>query len=238
MPGPVKALTGWAFLLMGAIPAQGHPALYHTLEVDLRDAATVTFFFSVHAPELPSAMSAGVDPLGVDPEWLGNRTTEELSLLLEEAGDLLDELYVLSLADFEDAGVGERLRLPLIWETPEQLHDPAHDNGLPPGCFLVTASMRNPGAPRQLVVRYSETADKRLLLSVFRPGGFPKVRDLAPGDLVRIDLPKAPVAKQEPQTEEMSHSHWSQREIAVLIGAGAVVFGFLLFWWLRRCREE
>lgn len=191
---PTPSILAVVCLLIPAGNARAHQTLTHNIEVNLHDPARVRVFVTVHAPELPSALAAGADPGAVDAAWLRERTDAELSALFDESRAFLAETFDLTLA-----GAAPKPPAPdPLFETPAQIRDPAYDNGLPPGCLLVTLEFENPGPPRELELRFSKTAEKRLLLAIARPGKFPEIEDLAPGDTTRVALPEAPTPRPTP----------------------------------------
>lgn len=166
--------------------ASGHLALYHNIEVNLREPEVIRIYFTVHAPELPSAVAAGVDPAAVGKDWLRDLPEADLRKLLRESAALIRDLFAFAI---EGSGSGEAEKFSpekLEFESVGKLKDPAYDNGLPPGCLLVSAVLKKPESAAGLRVALSEKAAKRLLLAISRPASFPEAKDLAAGESALI----------------------------------------------------
>ncbi len=174
-------------LFAAAVPtARGHLLLYENVEVYLVDPERVRMEFTIHAPELPLAVAAGVDPAAVEESWLASLDAETRRALIGEAETFLRDTFLVRLAD-SDALAGATVD----FESPEV-------TDLPPGCLLGRIEFSNPGASTPFSVGFSPSAQKRLLLSIARPAAFPEVRDLAPGESMDIALPPAPPRPPSP----------------------------------------
>jgi len=166
--------------------------LYHQIEVDLQNPGRLGIRFTIHAPELPSAVAGGVDPAAVDDAWLSSRSNEELAALVSEARSLISRC-------FEMRFTGNRplqLEHNLAFGSPETIRRPRTANPPPPACLEATLEAANPGPPQELKIRLAPDAEKRLLLVVTRPGSFPATRDLAAGERTSIPLPNPPPAPE------------------------------------------
>ncbi len=202
--------------LFASAESTAHPSLYHQIELDLRDPATVRLYLTIHTPELPSSLAAGVDPVAGDPAWLRSRSDEELKMLIREGEMLIREIFSFGLTSGVSDNVMTPMPLPLGFETPAKIRDPAHDNGLPEGCLLATAEFANPGAPREFFVDYAGRGDKRLMLLVARPAAFPEVKDLVPGESVRVPLPERPPGRR--------WTSWGRITVGLFLGSALVTF--------------
>jgi len=197
-PTKSVALCLFASVVVGVGSSSAHQTLYHNIEVYLHDRAIVRILVTVHAPELPSGVAAGIAPSAVEDNWLPMRSNAELAALFQEADRFIRETFAFGIVDPGESPPKpiDPDSLPLVFETPEQIRDPNYDNGLPVGCLLVTFEFQNPGAPKKLALTFSPTAEKRLLLAVARPGQFPEVHDLAAAESLQIELPEAPPRKK------------------------------------------
>ena len=176
--------------MIGGIPisAVGHLALYHNIEVNLREPEAIRIYFTVHAPELPSAVAAGVDPAGVGKDWLRDLEEAKLRKLFAESATLVGASFSFEWQGGVSGAPVDLSSENLEFESIDQLQSPAYDNGLPPGCLLVTAILKKPKGITGLRVTLSEKAEKRLLLAVSRPASFPEVKDLAAGESVLLTI--------------------------------------------------
>lgn len=192
-----------ACLFLGIPLGFAHQTLSESMEVNLHDPATIRIEITIHAPELDSAIATGVDPSNAPPEWLGGLSNEEIDALKNEAIAFIRRNYSYSLGGSAEAEVSEIFSKEEIhFDSSDAIRNPPADTKLPLGCFLATISLANPGPPMELAIAFSEEAQKRLLLAISRPGEFPRVHDLGPGDLVRISLPIPPL----PETPRSSFS--------------------------------
>lgn len=176
-------LIGGAMLWVTLSPGAAHDSLYHYLEVTTpRDGGPVEIAFSVHAADLGSARALGADPAGTDLTWLQGRTAAELAPVLEEARRFLEETFSL-LRQATAIDLGEAARFP------ESGVLAAGIEAARPG-FLV-ASLTLPDGTPEILLQHRPTSGKRLLVVVNRPGAFPAVRDLAPGDSTTLVFPRS-----------------------------------------------
>lgn len=162
--------------------AGAHDSLYHYVEVRLADAAAPEVTFSIHAAELASARVLGADPAGNDLEWLRGRTEAEIKTLLAEAVTLVTDTFTLA-ADGGPVELAKTLRFP----APALLAaNPAGNEAARPG--FLEATLVLPAGTRVLTVGHGPDSGKRLMLVLSRPGAFPLVRDLAPGESAPLNL--------------------------------------------------
>jgi len=156
------------------------------VEVRPRDDARMELIFSVHAADLASARDLGADPAGTDFEWLRGRSESEGKAFLSEAHALLINTFSLA-ADGADVDLGLLLRFPV----PAVLvADPASIETVRPG--FLEATLVLPAGIRRLTVSHAPLSGKRLLLVRNRPGAFPLVSDLAPGESVNLTFQSDP----------------------------------------------
>lgn len=195
VPDPARSFIIAALLAVSAGSARAHLMLYENVEVYLRDPATIRIEFSIHAPELPSAVADGVDPAGVDATWLAGLPDETIVRLTQEAETFLRKTFVLRQGE-SDPLAGAEVR----FDSLEGIRKPPVETKLPPGCVLAAVTLPNPGNAAPFSVGFAADAQKRLMLSVARPGAFPEVHDLAPGESVTIPLPEPPrpIAEEKP----------------------------------------
>lgn len=179
-------LTRCALVLAVAAPGAAHESLYHYVEITLpRGKGSVEVAFSVHAAELASARALGADPAGTDLAWLQGRTEAEFAPLLAESRRFFAATFGLHLPD-ETIDLAAEVRFPA---------DPALAAGAEaarPG-FLV-ATLRLPTEAAGLELLHRPDSGKRLMVVVNRPGAFPEVRDLAPGDTTTLDFARFPAS--------------------------------------------
>lgn len=188
-------------LLLLAPPSEAHQTLYEAVEVNLHDPAAVRVEFTVHAPELPTPLSRGVDPTSVDPKWLAGLPDPEIAALTREAEAFLRARFTLRWSREDEPGRESANCLdgePVRFEPSASIRNPPPDTKLPPGCLLATVRLANPGPPARLEVGYSDRGQKRLMLSVSRPGAFPEVRDVPPGGRESVALPEPPAPPPPP----------------------------------------
>lgn len=157
------------------------------MEVNLHEAAVIRVEFTIHAPELPSPVVAGVDPSSVDPAWLAQRSDAEIGQLKRDAAEFIRKNFAIEMGETD-----RLIDADILFDSLESIRQPPTDTKLPPGCLLATVLIENPGPPEKLRIGFAARAQKRLLLSVSRPAAFPEVRDLAPGDHFDVTLPGRP----------------------------------------------
>jgi len=170
------------FVLAG--PAAGHPALYHYLEINLLEPGEVSVYVTFHAPEL----STGVAPLEEDifgREWLATRDDVSLAALVENADRFAGEVFSFR---FGDRNVVPDFAFPGF----ETIRRPPAGSVVPDGCFSGAATLVYERAETDLMIEFSATAEKRLMLIINRPAAFPRVIDLEPGGHFSLALPEAP----------------------------------------------
>ena len=174
--------SGFLILVLLTIPVVAHDSLYHYIEISSpRNGEGAEIAFSIHAADLESARALGADPAGTDLAWLQNRTAAELARLLLEARAFLANHFHLQLR-------GETISLDESLAFPETGALATGEEAARPG-FLVGTLQLPPGAA-EVELLHAPTSGKRLMLVVNRPGAFPEVRDLAPGEKTTISLSK------------------------------------------------
>lgn len=176
-------------LALAAGVAGAHDSLYLYAEVRLPDRGEGgggELVFSVHAAELPSAAALGADPLGTSLDWFERADGPARGLLLGEAADYVARTFEVSLDGTNPRPAGAERGFDLVWPSfPAEESEAA--TAARPGFLAASASL--PPGSRRVIVRLSPLAEKRLLVVINRPGAFPKVHDLAPGE--SLDLPLA-----------------------------------------------
>ncbi|MCB1233350.1 MAG: hypothetical protein KDN19_24110, partial [Verrucomicrobiae bacterium] len=76
---------------------EAHLFLYENVECNLHDTRKTRIEFSIHAPELPTAVARGIDPASVDETWLQGLDKETIEVLKNEAGAFIRETFLLQL---------------------------------------------------------------------------------------------------------------------------------------------
>jgi hypothetical protein len=175
-----------AFLIPAALLAAGvvraHDSLYHYIEVRPGGETALEVTFSIHAADLASARALGADPAGNDLAWLQGRSESEIAALLADARAFVTGTFSLGI-EGAPLDLAEALRFP----APSLLAaDPAANEAARPGFLEATIVL--PAGTRALSVVHAAGSGKRLLLVLNRPGAFPIVRDLAPGDSAPVTL--------------------------------------------------
>lgn len=165
---------------------RGHDSLYHYVEVRPGRESAVEVTFSIHAADLASARALGADPAGNDLAWLRGRPESEIAALLADARTFVTGTFSLG-ADGAAIDLAEALRFPAAARLSA---DPAASEAARPG--FIEATLVLPAGTRVLSLAHAATSGKRLLLVLNRPGAFPVVRDLAPGDTAPLTLTSDP----------------------------------------------
>jgi len=159
--------TIWIIVLVASFRLSAHDSLYNYIEVRPAGPESVEIEFTVHAAELVP----GVDPNSTDLLWIENLTDAEVETLLSRARDFVADSYLCSLpigCDITFPDCAEIRQLALEADAPR------------PGCIVAHVTVSRHQHP--IALRYSEEAQKRLMLVVTTPGAFPQVHDLAPGE--------------------------------------------------------
>lgn len=206
-------------LLILTIPvsaARGHLLLYENVQVYLVDPVLIRLEFSIHAPELPLAVAAGIDPTAVEASWLAGLDADTRRALRREAEIFLRETFLVRLAE------GDALEGAVVNFLPPGSSE------APPGCLPAWIELPNPGETTAFTVGFAPSAEKRLLLSIARPAAFPEVHDLAPGESISVRLPPAPPAPAAPSSS--SASWWLGGILGGIIGWA--------IWRLKKKRSE
>jgi hypothetical protein len=173
---------GMVMVLLTIVSVSAHDSLYHYIEISSpRNREGAEIAFSIHAADLESARAVGADPAGTDLAWLQNRTAAEMAPLLLEARAFLANHFTLQ-------NYGEPISLDDALAFPKEGSLAAGDEAARPG-FLVGILRLPPGAV-EVELLHAPTSGKRLMVVVSRPGAFPEVRDLAPGEKTTISLSK------------------------------------------------
>ncbi|MCB1063393.1 MAG: hypothetical protein KDN20_10795 [Verrucomicrobiae bacterium] len=209
---------------------EAHLFLYENVECNLHDTRKTRIEFSIHAPELPTAVARGIDPASVDETWLQGLDKETIEVLKNEAGAFIRETFLLQL------GNEEWIKKCVIeFESVDRIQHPPPETQLPSGCLLATVWINNPESSLPLTVGFAPTAQKRLMVAIARPAAFPEVHDLAPGESVSISLPTPPPPPVVPEVivaPPSSRSPW----IPWLVVTTTCGLGLGLF--LRRKRSR
>lgn len=175
-------LIGCVMMAATTWPIVAHDSLYHYLEVTVpRGGGAAEIAFSVHAADLESARALGADPAGSDLTWLQGRTAAELAPILADARRFFDETFVLRREE-TPIDLGKEVRFP------EAGVLAAGVEAARPGFLVGTVVL--PAGAAELRLLHLPNSGKRLMVVVNRPGAFPELRDLAPGDSTTITLPK------------------------------------------------
>lgn len=174
-------LIGCAMIGVMMWPSTAHDSLYHYLEVTIpRGGGPAQITFSVHAADLASARALGADPTATDLTWLEGRTTAELAPVLADARRFFEETFDLRRQEIP-IDLGKEVRFP------EAGVLAAGIEAARPGFLVGTLSL--PADATEVRLLHLIGSDKRLMVVVNRPGAFPEVRDLAPGDSTTLALP-------------------------------------------------
>ncbi|MEX2580771.1 MAG: hypothetical protein WD342_17060 [Verrucomicrobiales bacterium] len=168
---------GW-FLAAAASSSMAHDSLYNYIEIRMEPDGSAKVEFTVHAAEL--AAEYGVDPTSDNLDWLDSLTDEEVRRLIRKAGEFVGTSYRV------EAWSGKEVEFPTIPEIRAATVDAPSPR---PGCFV--GILHSKEAPVSLDLAYADSAGKRLMIVVTRPGVFPQVRDLAPGDTIDLALSPA-----------------------------------------------
>lgn len=159
-----------------------HDSLYHYIEIAApRKGEGAEIAFSIHAADLESARALGADPAGTDLAWLRNRTTAEMAALLLEARAFLANHFTLQ-------DHGELISLDEALAFSETGALAMGEEAARPG-FLV-GTLRLPPGMAEVELLHAPTSGKRLMVVLNRPGAFPEVHDLAPGEKTTISISK------------------------------------------------
>ncbi len=163
-----------AAVLLAASATTAHDSLYNYVEVNGLDPDFLRIEFTVHAGELtPEA-----DPNSADLLWVESLTDEQVENLLQRAVDFVASTYQCSFPG------KYRVRFPSCGELRDLARAP---NASRPGCIVGTVTLKR-DADLAIPLRYCETARKRLMFVTTKPGSFPRVKDLAPGETIEIPL--------------------------------------------------
>lgn len=163
----------FAAILLAAPSAPAHDSLYNYIEIRPDVGEFVRIEFTVHAAELVP----GIDPNSADLLWIQNLTDPQIEILIRDAKEFVCQSYDCLLPPGSA----------IIFPGCEALRRSAQISDAPrPGCII--GSVVVPTGAFPFSIAYSETAQKRLMLVTSKPGAFPVVKDLAPGDSVEIPL--------------------------------------------------
>lgn len=177
-------LIAAAFFAGGVL--RGHDSLYHYVEVRTGHGKGGELTISIHGADLAAARALGADPSGNDLSWLRGKPQSGIEVLLADARALVTGTFSLGID-----GVAVDLAASLRFPPAARLSaDPDAAEAARPG--FLEATLVVPVGARVLTLAHAATSGKRLLLVLNRPGAFPVVRDLAPGDSVPLTLTPAP----------------------------------------------
>ena len=177
--GQVMRSTGFsrsigAAILLSAASALAHDSLYNYIEVRPVDGESVRIEFTVHAAELVP----GIDPNSADLLWLETLTDSQVETLIDDAKAFVSQSYHCLLPS------GAKV----AFANCEAIRRLARDPEAPrPGCIIGSVVVSTTAIP--LSIRYDESAQKRLMLVTSKPGAFPRVTDIAPGEQFEISTP-------------------------------------------------
>lgn len=234
-PGRRLVVGLLAAVLLGNDPATAHLLLYENVEVYLDDPERIRIEFTVHAPELPLAVSQGVDPAAVDESWLPGLDDESLRILCIEAGNFIRQTIQIHHPDLESIS-----QLEIDFPDPESLRASPEADLLPAGCLLGTAWLEERRSPAPLGIGFSPSAEKRLLVSIARPSAFPEVHDLGPGEKLSVPLPLPPPPSRAESNQAASEGE-ALRPFAFLPLPGGLLLvagGAGLYLLVRRRRRH
>ncbi|MDB4617560.1 hypothetical protein OAE25_02775 [Verrucomicrobiales bacterium] len=195
------------FLFFVASSVFADIALYHTLEIDLRDPETIRIYAPIHAPEL-MLDKASTDFSDIGQEWLDALSDDDFATLLDRSEIFMNETMRLRLGP-----LNVNNGFPFSFEKSE--------DETAPGSLLASMEFPNPGG--ELRIELSPSSEKRLQVAMNVPKKFPETRDLAPGESTVILLPENPNPPRD----------WRGWWIALL--AVPIVF-FVLVWIFRKFR--
>ena len=218
-------------LLAGSGSTRAHLLLYENVEIYLEDPDRIRIEFTIHAPELPSAVDRGIDPAAVDVSWLPGLDDESLATLCAEATVFIRQTILLEHPDL--APMSE---LEIAFPTPETLRDAPDQELLPAGCLLGTAWLESRRSEAPLVIGFSPSAEKRLLVSVARPAAFPEVHDIGPGESVVLALP--PAMAPPASAPGANDSTGNYPGLPLLVGGALLVTGITFLWFLCSRRHS
>lgn len=157
------------------LPCSAHDSLYQVIEIHVDASGNRTLSISIHLAEL--ATDFGVDPNRADLDWWPALSADEQKEILARADALLADRFAFDEKSLTGAFRHPFSRGGISEETTESAR---------PGCLIATAALdRNIG---KLKLTYTAT-EKRLMVVTTRPGAFPKVIDLAPGEHLVLPLP-------------------------------------------------
>lgn len=205
-------------MVLASMPTVAHQELYHNIAINLKDTdakGTIEVTFTLHAPELLVGFEEAGDAF-FDERWLGTLNNEELKQLIATARTYLTHRFELRLGD-DEVDLSPSLKFPAFTEIQK-------GEGVPPACFEARLTL-HPAGSSELTVNHSSESEKRLLLVVTRPGSFPAVSDLPPGQNAVLPLPATEPAKNEPVPTLTAEAKERNHTIPFI---GAAIFAALL----------
>lgn len=165
-----------AILLLACLTrSDAHESLYHFAEIRL-GPETSEIEISVHAAEL--ATEFGIDPAEQDTAWFGELSESRRHELIRRAASFAAKSFLFALP-------GESEPLPAFHFPPDQ----RLGSGSRPGSLSGTIPLAK--RPASLSLSHGDSG-KRLMLVVTRPGSFPEVHDIGPGESITLSLEPTP----------------------------------------------
>lgn len=164
----------FAAILLSAPALNAHDSLYNYIEVRSVDEKLARIEFTVHAAELVP----GVDPNSADLLWIENLTDSQIEILLNDAKQFVFKSYLASMQSGSELAFPDAKSLRLLARDPDAPR---------PGCIIASLVVAHQSMP--ITLTYSAAAQKRLMLVSSKPGAFPKVSDIAPGENFEIISP-------------------------------------------------
>lgn len=212
-------------MALAAIPLSAHQELYHNIAINLKGAESsepIEITFTLHAPELLVGFSQAGDAY-FDEHWLSTRSEDELKQLIDAARGYLGDRFELQLNN-RLVDLPSALKFPTF----TTIRD---GEGVPPACFEARLTLIPSGAS-DLQVNHSAQSEKRLLLVVTRPGSFPAVTDLPPGENTVLTLTRSKTKSSE--SAPPPHAEESKRGWAIPTVGAIVLLALLIGIALRK----
>lgn len=163
-----------AAILLSPVASPAHESLYNYIEVRPVDDEFVKIEFTVHAAEFVP----GIDPNSSDLLWIEKLTDPQVEILISDARKFVSQSYNCRLPAGTEVTFPDREALRLLARNPDAPR---------PGCII--GSVLAPARAMPLSITYNESAQKRLMLVASKPGSFPQVTDIAPGQRFEISKP-------------------------------------------------
>lgn len=164
------------FLFFFATSAFADIALYHTLEIDLRDPEIIRVYAPIHAPELMLDKES-TDFSNIGQEWLDGLSDDDFATLMERS-----EVFINNTIRLRHGPLNVNNGFPFSFKK--------SNDETAPGSLLASMEFPNPGG--ELRIELSPKSEKRLQVAMNLPKKFPETRDLAAGESTIILLPENP----------------------------------------------